>query len=468
MKRTNLFFVSCLTSCSVAFGQGPMTLGIKMEVESKKLHESREVLVYSPEKVPVPLPLIIVFDGEVLFGPTVSALRFMNYAQEVPLMPEAIVVGIENTYRNRDMPVPQSYGKEGEKNFSYFITEELIPKLKKEFPLNGQIVLIGHSQGGLFASYLMSQFASHFQFTLAIDAPMNVDAKVDFIKGGLSDLVNQQKNYRYFSAETAYGWGEKWDLFSQAPNAKRIQYLDESHESIPFKSIYDGLKFAFKGFTPPKKDMTLLALLHYYEGVSNQNAFSYEVPLQVLLASANRKIGDNRKTETIELLDFAEERYGVSDEIKKLRARASKLAEKPDPVVDFYLKHEKPTAVEIKPYLGRWVGELYVRNGQTLPMDFTISIENGKGKMMSVLPWPPFDKVETEILFVDKEGKLIFGRKNRGAGIVISETTLDKDSNLAGKEVLVGFTFPEGMPEDEKERMKIVLANPNTLKLSKR
>ena len=139
----------------------------------------------------------------------------------------------------------------------------------------------------------------------------------------------------------------------------------------------------------------------------------------------------------------------------------------PDPLVDFYLNHPKPSADEVTPYLGRWVGELNVRDGQAMPMDMEIKIENGHGKMISVLPWPPYKKEETEIFFVDKEGQLVFGRKNRGAGVVISTGVITKNGNLTGTESLIGFTIPDDMPEDIKVRMKFVMKNPNTFDLKK-
>ncbi|HVQ39440.1 MAG TPA: hypothetical protein VMS31_18015 [Pyrinomonadaceae bacterium] len=42
----------------------------------------------------------------------------------IPQMPEALVVAVTNTDRNRDMPVPQSYGKGGLNLGNEFISQE--------------------------------------------------------------------------------------------------------------------------------------------------------------------------------------------------------------------------------------------------------------------------------------------------------------------------------------------------------
>ncbi len=247
-----------------------------------------------------------------------------------------------------------------------------------------------------------------------------------------------------------------------------MEYHEETHESMPHKAIYDGLKYIYKGFAPPKRDMSLIGLLHHYEGVSEKFGFDYAVPKSVLLASANRKIMDSRKDDALELLQFAEEKYGSSERINLLRTKASKLTKAPDPLVDFYLTHAKPSAAEVGPYLGRWVGVLNVRRGQAIPMDIEISAENGKGKMIEVLPWPPYDKQESEIFFISTKGELVFGRKNRGAGLVISTATIDSHGALVVMKKLIGFVIPDDMPEEIKTNMKFVMENPNTFEMKKK
>jgi hypothetical protein len=268
--------------------------------------------------------------------------------------------------------------------------------------------------------------------------------------------------------ETAFGWGKDWEaMLGKYKGAIQAKYPEETHESMPYKAIYDGLKFIYRGFTPPKNDMALIGLLHHYKNVGESFGFDYEVPENALLASANRKIMASRKEEAMELLNFAEEKYGTSDRIAELKARASILKEVLDTLVEFYLNHPKPSASEIKPYIGQWTGELIVPRGQPVPMDFEIKTENGKGKMFEELPWPPFEKVEVEILYIDKDGTLVFGRKNRGAGLLISTARITARGNMKGDEKLIGFTIPEDVPDDVKEIMKFTVANPNTFELKR-
>jgi enterochelin esterase-like enzyme len=103
-------------------------IGERKTIRSSVLKESRDLLIYAPGRATTKLPLIIVFDGAGLFNATFSAVQFMNYYSEIPQMPEAIIIGIENTDRNRDMPIPQQYGGEkGEDDFLKFVRDEIIP-----------------------------------------------------------------------------------------------------------------------------------------------------------------------------------------------------------------------------------------------------------------------------------------------------------------------------------------------------
>lgn len=277
-----------------------ISIGVIEVLQSKVIKEERPLMIYAPEKRPQNLPLILVFDAESLFETTVAAVKFMNYSSEIPQMPEAIVVGIPNTNRDRDMPLPQQYGVgNGEEKFKNFIKNELIPWLNKKYALNGQIILVGHSQGGLFASYLLSEEPVTFSWVIALDAPMDIDTKTNKLKELILLAIKEEKTkIRYTSIESIFGWDdEHWKSMPQNGQTMKLQLMGESHESMPFKGIYEGLNFLFKDFSPKRKDLSLLALKDYYKAVSEKYGYAYEIPLKVLIASASRKIIEGRKTE---------------------------------------------------------------------------------------------------------------------------------------------------------------------------
>ena len=167
------------------------------------------------------------------------------------------------------------------------------------------------------------------------------------------------------------------------------------------------------------------------------------------------------------LLDYAESKYGVDNLIASLRSQAAKITQVPDAEVDYYLTLPKPTAEQVRKFLGKWQGELIVPRGQNMGISFEIFTENGVGKMLFALPWDTAQKIEPAIFGVSKDGKLIFGRKNNGRGLVVSTADINDKGDLVGEEWLVGFTIPDDVPADVKEEMKFSLVNPNTFTLRK-
>jgi len=461
----------------------PIFLGIKEKLYSVILKENRELMIYSPvknsEKQNVHYPLVLVFDAESLFELVVSTSKFMCYSSELPQMPEAIIVGIPNTSRNRDMPVPSAYGNEDEKNFMQFLTTELLPFLNKQYLLNGQNIVVGHSQGGLFVSYLLTQKPNDFSLVLALDAPVNLDPKIDFIKNDISIIILDKKSKaRYVSIENTFGWGDEWSrLIPESDNTLRLKYINETHESLPGKGVYEGLKFLFHDFAPPKKDLILSELKEHYSSISTSYGFPNVIPLSVLMGSASRNKMNNRKQEVLDLLQYAEDIYGPSNNITTMKNAATVLTQNGESVMDYYINLPKPTLEEVQSFLGVWKGVQSRKEtppeGITLPhneesVTLEISIIEGKAILYRVNPpWAFGKKIEQDVFHITKDNELIYGYKNMGSGIILSKARLDNNGNLKGTTQIIGFTLPDEIPEKDKILMQWIQKTPQTFELIK-
>lgn len=419
----------------------------------------------------VKLPLIIVLDGETLFNTTVAALRFMNYSSEMPQLPEAVVVGIRNTERNRDMPIPQQFGtNKGENKFAGFIRDELLPELIIKYPLNGHIIVIGHSQGGYFATYLLSQFPVSFPWIIALDAPMNVDPSSKSTKEKIKEVVNDSNfKTRYASIEAVYGWGSDWSgYFPETNRFMREKLPGESHESMPFKGIYDGLKFLFRDFPPPRSDMKLSELKTHFKQISDRYGYAYEIPLSMLIASATRKLPENRKDEITDLLDYAESLYGDDVRITQLKARASKMSKSPTSLIDSFLALSRPTPSDIKKYAGQWRGQFTTKEGTILDYTIEISVVGDEVKLFApATPNDPSTREEAEIFHLSEDGRLIFGKRNRGGGIIINTLSLSNANRMTGEGRWLGFAVPDDAPADVKDRLTFLLKTPTKFVLER-
>ncbi|WP_237601610.1 alpha/beta hydrolase [Aequorivita vitellina] len=94
-------------------------------------------------------------DGYAHFKIAVGIVHFMSSDRNRNyLMPETIIVTIENVDRRRDFTVTKIKTKRpntggGGRKFLSFIEKELIPHIDKNYRTESHRTLIGHSLGGL-------------------------------------------------------------------------------------------------------------------------------------------------------------------------------------------------------------------------------------------------------------------------------------------------------------------------------
>jgi enterochelin esterase-like enzyme len=425
----------------------PITIGHQMVLQSSILGENRPIQIYTPrswsDSCQARYQVIYVFDGEALFLPVVSTVSFMHYGSEIPQAPEMIVVGIPNTDRQRDMPIPQRYGQGwGEANFMRFIRDELMPFIAERYPTSGLDIALGHSQGGLFATYLLAECPEQFRAAIALDAPVDIAGNLEDLKRKVA-LVTDESSTHYISVEDRYGWQDEWDLYLSSNGlAKRIHSDGETHETMPYKGIYDGLKQLFTDFAPAQKDLKLSQLQAQYDALSRSFGTSIDIPERVLLASAGRKVRENRKQEILELLEYSKQLYGRSDRWNSIYDDALTISKEPDPQVDYYLNLPPPARSDAEPFLGKWSGTVFVEGGTNMDFQLHIEWKEDHFQVSAKAIWQ--QDFSSPDLFTVSEGKLIWGRKNRGGGIYVSEGVINSDGDLTGTERLIGIEPPEG------------------------
>lgn len=443
MKKSLQLFLFSLFVTVDGFSQNDP--GITVSLQSVILNESRTIQVYNPgqpKSARQAYPVLYVFDGASLFWPTIGAARFMYSGSSLPQMPEVIIVSIINTNRDRDMPVPQEIANTNNANdFLRFLSEELVPYINKNYSTNGLNVLIGHSQGGLFVTYAGLQQSKLFPFILALDAPVTVNLTI------LQQYLQQMKEncpINYFSGESKYGWGKYLSLPANC-NSYSIQKIEgESHETMPYKGIYEGLKFLFREHIPLQKDMQLATIQDYYNNLSKKYNCNYSIPATFLLASASQQINVSKKEEALALLGYYEKMHGTNQQLTGLIAKATAITKGPDERVDYYLNHPGSSADALKPFMGKWKGTLFVPGGTDMSIAWEIKKINDK----YVLDARVIDEFNdrSHFLLVTNNNELAWGRRHEGGGIYLSIGKLSADGQtLTGSEELIGFKMPEGI-----------------------
>ena len=176
-------------------------------------------------------------------------------------MPNVILVAVYNRDRNRDfLPTNNEYfpTSGGADNFLKFFRDELIPHIDANYPCNGENMIYGHSFGGVFAMHALLNEPQLFSTYIAVDPSFWWDNGFQSKDASekLSNLDGMTK-VLYISGREGQAYSgmglDKMDsvLKAKAPETldwQSVAYADESHGSVRYKTIYDGLRFAYEGY----------------------------------------------------------------------------------------------------------------------------------------------------------------------------------------------------------------------------
>ena len=168
--------------------------GITDTVHSELLGEDRLIYVdfplgYDPSSARK-YPVAFLLDGDVLLTAAGTVQDFYSGG----FTPEMIIIGISNAdNRTRDLTPPKiaetfsadaadqmevamqpnAIADGGAAVFLDFMEKELVPYVESHYPVTNFRTLIGHSYGGLFTIYTLSERPTLFNYYLAIDPSMD-------------------------------------------------------------------------------------------------------------------------------------------------------------------------------------------------------------------------------------------------------------------------------------------------------
>ncbi|MEP6748282.1 MAG: alpha/beta hydrolase-fold protein, partial [Bacteroidota bacterium] len=224
--------------------------------------------------------VLYITDGEWNTRIVSNIRQFLN----IQFIPENIIVSIPNVYpndanqRGRDFTpthtdgMPESGGAD---KFLSFIKTELLPYINKRYKTNSENTLYGSSLGGIFAMYALCREPQLFQSYLMADPAWWWDNNYisRLVKENLDKLVPLNKTVLITAREGApyqYMGIAKVDSLLVGAKAngahwKTMQYNDETHNAMIFRTVYDGLKYTYAGYA--KEDL----VIHPMHGLVMQN-----------------------------------------------------------------------------------------------------------------------------------------------------------------------------------------------------
>lgn len=256
-----LLFTFSMFCSSIQAQSGYAYTEKKDSLFSETLKENRPLRIYLPEgyeKDSIRYPVIYIIDGETRCTHAVPTVRFIS---SEGLMPKSIIVGIPNVNRDRDfLPAirPNPSAKDSADNFLQFFAAELFPYMEKQYRTEPYRILIGHSYGGLFAMHALLSKPEAFGGYIMIDPSFWYGSNRMISRAG--DFFSRQATLP-ISVYIAGIEGNAWQFMGNhamdsvlkiaAPGDlqwKTFAYANENHGSVPFKSIYDGLRFIFSDY----------------------------------------------------------------------------------------------------------------------------------------------------------------------------------------------------------------------------
>lgn len=263
-KPTLLFaglFIALISVCSASFAQNPP--GKRDSINSTVLNQKRLIQVVLPPNYKPgsadKYDVIYVTDGD---DNTKTVSDVQQFISREGFMPQVIIVGILNIDRNKDLTPTREEGfgtSGGAAQFLAFIKTELIPYIDKTYPTDGDNVLFGHSFGGLFVTYAMLNEPQVFKSYIAAD-PSYWWGNGYMIKSATLKLPSLSKMDKTIFISGREGQGmiemainpmdtvlKKYALAGF--NWKITPYPNETHGTVRLKTIYDGLKFVYEGYS---------------------------------------------------------------------------------------------------------------------------------------------------------------------------------------------------------------------------
>jgi predicted alpha/beta superfamily hydrolase len=253
----------CAAALSADEGRAPAPLdgaaiscGTYRRLHSNVLGEDRTLRVRLPEgyeKTDRKYPVLYQLDSNApVFLEASAAVEYL--VDMTDMVPDHIIVGIENTDRRRDMDPER-----GAEKFGRFITTELAPFVEGQYRTSGFRILAGQSFSALFSLHLFLRQPEAFDAYILSSPGLHKDALVPLFERELGDsgrwaragrkmlfvAVGKRDSYDPDGSITARSARVLSTVTRTAPAVvvKSTTYEDEGH--VPFPSVYDGLRWIY-------------------------------------------------------------------------------------------------------------------------------------------------------------------------------------------------------------------------------
>jgi predicted alpha/beta superfamily hydrolase len=310
---------------------------------SKILNEKRKIRVQFPAGADyyTAYPVLYVLDGEAQMNLAAGQVQYLSESYKI--IPNIIVVGIDNTDRMRDLtPSHTDVGPDGNidtsarspfrntgggEKFLQFIRQELVPFIDSRYKTAAFKILSGHSLGALMAVYCLMNHPDYFNAYIAISPSFQWDDNALLKQVSRTSFDKEKNRILFFSdanEDAAFHQNQLvFDSLLHQKKAtfkyKRMFYPEETHISEPVKAFYDGIRFVYPDWHLPynssafKKTMNSSVIKEHYAQISKAYGYNVIPPHdEMILISRFLRNDPNRIKDAIELLQINATNYPTS------------------------------------------------------------------------------------------------------------------------------------------------------------
>jgi predicted alpha/beta superfamily hydrolase len=251
-KITALLMLLMLSAQSIAFADSDKntqkTIGEIFTMSSKVLDQNRRIQVYLPpsyQQSSKQYPVLYVLDGQWHF---VNAVAIQQSLRVPNTLPEMIVVGIVNSE-----PLRRSMFGEQREEFQQYLANDLLPFIDKKFRTSQDRLLFGWEMGAFFTTFSIFHDKQLFSGAISTNGGDISDEEIN----RFNDIKMESKKYLYIANSIKDIYTVQYtDKLSKQLNAKAVNNLnwhyqkfnDETHETLPYVSMYQGLKYYYNDF----------------------------------------------------------------------------------------------------------------------------------------------------------------------------------------------------------------------------
>ncbi len=282
------------------------------QIASKYVNEDRTIWVRVPldySRTEEKYPVIYMLDGH---APQTSMMAGIIEQQAwAGMMPEAILVSIQNTNRSRDLtPVDDGKGGSvgGGDRFLDFVEKEVMPLVDGKYRTQPYRIFAGHSLGGLMSVYAM--VTRPWMFNSYIAASPVLHFKDDFVIGKAKSAFKERKDWDKtlfvsIGNEPDYSNGFK-DFRKLIENEKPKglefefrEFPEETHGSVVLRAYYWGLRKVFEGWQPDRIG-SVADLERHYERLTKRFGYSILPPEAAMNRIGYQLLNAGRTLEAID------------------------------------------------------------------------------------------------------------------------------------------------------------------------